>query len=921
MELEYPLSTFNRSNQDTSLVHRPAVFPGQWVQGGDLLADCSTSVGGEISLGQNILIAYMPWEGYNFEDAILVSERLVYDDLYTSVHIEKYELDIMNANIDMEEITRVIPNVTEKDIENLDESGIIKLGSWVKEGDILIGKVKPLSKDLDSNFRKFINLILEKPNIPGSDTSLRASKGVHAKVIEIKLFKDEAFIDMQEDITKVDSLSSKDQPKLKKSPKSAIKNKNKKNVSLFPLLYKAHSPGSKQIQKWTVKKQVLKLRNQKILNLNPTTMEMSFPAGFKTGPFLKLKTLRLMNSLNKIQWDTFFNSTKLSPIHPFYDGVTKMEGNPTTLKALKTLLWETGEVERKEEKRWANQKRNRSFSFFDPRDSKNQASTLRKDFKKQSSYFLDPNPEFDSEFDSDFDSDSTNKSVITLHNEFDSKTPELTDILWVRLYLADKRRIQVGDKMAGRHGNKGIISQILPPEDMPFLPDGTALDMVLNPLGVPSRMNVGQIYECLLGLAGKHLGENYKIFPFDEIYGAEASRSFVYSKLYEARVKTGKRWLFNPNCPGKLRLYDGRTGESFDQTVTVGYAYMLRLVHMVDDKIHARSTGPYALVTQQPVRGRSKQGGQRLGEMEVWALEGYGAAFVLLEMLTLKSDDLTGRMGLWSNIILNKDLSIGTPESFRVLIGELRALCLDVGLFNPNLSYFPAMAKIQANLKKKKEEAAKDLQKLKEAEIKKIEEEKQKVEMKLQLQNEKVRAEKEKRLEAVRIEKERGEAVKKEYKRITEAFNDLYKTDEQKKKEAIQRKKDEEKAEKKRVEAEKGRIKAEKLRDEAEKRRVEAKQLKEKQEKEEAAKIRKAIQKKKDEERAFKLLKKTAFGLIKDNEAEKLRVEAQKQRIEAILLEKKQEKEEAASIRKAIQKEKNERRTPRRIWSKNEPLV
>ncbi len=342
---------------------------------------------------------------------------------------------------------------------------------------------------------------------------------------------------------------------------------------------------------------------------------------------------------------------------------------------------------------------------------------------------------------------------------------------------------------------------------------------------------------------------------------------------------------------------------------------------MVDDKIHARSTGPYALVTQQPVRGRSKQGGQRLGEMEVWALEGYGAAFVLLEMLTLKSDDLTGRMGLWSNIILNKDLSIGTPESFRVLIGELRALCLDVGLFNPNLSYFPAMAKIQANLKKKKEEAAKELQKLKEAEIKKIEEEKQKVEMKLQLQKEKVRAEKEKRLEAARIEKERGEAVKKEYKRITEAFNDLYKTDEQKKKEAIQRKKDEEKAEKKRVEAEKRRIKAEKLRDEAEKRRVEAKQLKEKQEKEEAAKIRKAIQKKKDEERAFKLLKKTAFGLIKDNEAEKLRVEAQKQRIEAILLEKKQEKEEAASIRKAIQKEKNERRTPRRIWSKNEPLV
>ena len=251
----------------------------------------------------------------------------------------------------------------------------------------------------------------------------------------------------------------------------------------------------------------------------------------------------------------------------------------------------------------------------------------------------------------------------------------------IQIYLAEKRRIQVGDKMAGRHGNKGIISQILPIEDMPFLPDGRSLDMVLNPLGVPSRMNVGQIYECLLGLAGKYLGENYKIFPFDEIYGAEASRSFVFSKLYSASLKTGKKWLFNPNSPGKIRLYDGRTGDTFDQSITVGYAYMLRLVHMVDDKIHARSTGPYSLVTQQPLRGRSKQGGQRLGEMEVWALEGYGAAFTLLEMLTIKSDDMTGRMTLWSNLILNKEISIGTPESFKVLICELQALCLDIGLF------------------------------------------------------------------------------------------------------------------------------------------------------------------------------------------------------------------------------------------------
>ena len=278
---------------------------------------------------------------------------------------------------------------------------------------------------------------------------------------------------------------------------------------------------------------------------------------------------------------------------------------------------------------------------------------------------------------------SINNSISLLNRNFQNSSlnERLKDVSSIQIYLAEKRRLQVGDKMAGRHGNKGIISQILPIEDMPFLPDGKPLDMVLNPLGVPSRMNVGQIYECLLGLAGKYLGQHFKIFPFDEMYGAEASRSFVFAKLYDARIKTGKQWLFNQKAPGKIRLYDGRTGETFDQSITVGYAYMLRLVHMVDDKIHARSTGPYSLVTQQPLRGRSKQGGQRLGEMEVWALEGYGAAFTLLEMLTIKSDDMNGRMTLWSNLILNKEISIGTPESFKVLICELQALCLDIGLF------------------------------------------------------------------------------------------------------------------------------------------------------------------------------------------------------------------------------------------------
>jgi DNA-directed RNA polymerase subunit beta len=258
----------------------------------------------------------------------------------------------------------------------------------------------------------------------------------------------------------------------------------------------------------------------------------------------------------------------------------------------------------------------------------------------------------------------------------------------VQVYLVEKRKIQVGDKMSGRHGNKGIVSQILPIPDMPFLPDGTPLDMVLNPLGVPSRMNVGQIYECILGLASKYLQQYYRIQPFDEIYGPQASRSFTFSKLYEARQKTSQKWLFNPCYPGKIQIFDGRTGEPYENPVTVGISYILKLVHLVDDKIHARSTGPYSLVTQQPLKGRSKYGGQRLGEMEVWAIEAYGAAFVLLEMLTIKSDDISGRMTLWSNILLNMPIYIGTPESFKVLVCELQALCLDMGLYRLNKKGF-----------------------------------------------------------------------------------------------------------------------------------------------------------------------------------------------------------------------------------------
>ncbi|MGB5968033.1 MAG: DNA-directed RNA polymerase subunit beta, partial [Spirulinaceae cyanobacterium] len=251
----------------------------------------------------------------------------------------------------------------------------------------------------------------------------------------------------------------------------------------------------------------------------------------------------------------------------------------------------------------------------------------------------------------------------------------------VRVYVAQKRKIQVGDKMAGRHGNKGIISRILPIEDMPYLPDGKPLDIVLNPLGVPSRMNVGQVFECLLGWAGDNLGVRFKITPFDEMYGEEASRNSVHGKLAEATKRPGRDWVFDPEEPGKIQVYDGRTGEAFDRPVTVGRAYMLKLVHLVDDKIHARSTGPYSLVTQQPLGGKAQQGGQRFGEMEVWALEAYGAAYTLQELLTVKSDDMQGRNEALNSIVKGKPIPRpGTPESFKVLMRELQSLGLDIAV-------------------------------------------------------------------------------------------------------------------------------------------------------------------------------------------------------------------------------------------------
>ncbi|MBC8122141.1 MAG: DNA-directed RNA polymerase subunit beta [Gemmatimonadaceae bacterium] len=455
-EYTYQLQKYQRSNQDTCLNQRPIVNIGDPVRGGQILADGSATEGGELALGQNILVAFMPWEGYNYEDAILISERLVYDDVFTSIHVEKFEIEARQTKLGPEEITREIPNVGEDSLRNLDERGIVRAGAWVEAGDILVGKVTPKGESDQPPEEKLLRAIFGEKARDVRDNSLRVPNGEKGRVVDVRVFTREQGDELP--------------------------------------------PGANMV---------------------------------------------------------------------------------------------------------------------------------------------------------------------------------------VRVYVAQKRKIQVGDKMAGRHGNKGIISKILPKEDMPYLPDGRPVDIVLNPLGVPSRMNVGQVFETILGWAGACLNVRFKVTPFDEMYGKEASRHLVHDKLMEAREITGDSWVFTDvgKHIGKIQVFDGRTGEAFDRPVTVGQIYMMKLVHLVDDKIHARSTGPYSLVTQQPLGGKAQQGGQRFGEMEVWALEAFGAAYTLQELLTVKSDDMTGRNEALNAIVKGKAIPRpGIPESFKVLVRELQSLGLDVSV-------------------------------------------------------------------------------------------------------------------------------------------------------------------------------------------------------------------------------------------------
>ena len=451
-QYKYDLQKYQRSNQETCINHRPIVWEGEKIISGQMLTDGPGIMSSELSLGQNVLVAYMPWQGYNFEDAILINERLVYEDIFTSIHIERYEIEIDRTAEISEQTTNNIPNLNISDVQNLNEDGIVTIGTFVKPGDILVGKIIPKDDSEQLPESKLLRAIFGSKAKGVRDTSFRMPEGEYGRVIETLTF--------------------------------------------------------------------------------------------------------------------------------------------------------------------------------------NRRTKLAYKFEK------------------------------------------------IQIFIAQIRKIQVGDKIAGRHGNKGIISRILSRQDMPFLPDGTSVDIILNPLGVPSRMNVGQLYECLLGLAGHKLNRRFKILPFDELYGSEVSRILINKKLRQASIENDEAWLFNPYSPGKIVLLDGRTGQEFDNPITVGNAYMLKLIHLVDDKMHSRSTGPYSLVTQQPLGGKAQHGGQRFGEMEVWALEGFGAAFTLKELLTIKSDDMEGRNETLNSIIKGQQIpTLGVPESFKVLVQELRSIGLDLSTY------------------------------------------------------------------------------------------------------------------------------------------------------------------------------------------------------------------------------------------------
>ena len=606
----YGLTKYQRSNQNTCMNQRPIVVVGDRVQAGDVIADGPATDMGELALGRNVLVAFMIWGGYNFEDSILVSERLLREDVFTSVHIEEFECVARDTKLGPEEITQDIPNVGEEALKDLDESGIVRIGAEVKPGDILVGKITPKGETQLSPEEKLLRAIFGEKAGEVRDTSLRVPPGVEGTVINVRVF----------------------------SRKGVAKDERSQNIEEEEIrrLKKDQEEEVRIIQDSTLRKikQLLVGKTVAVRISDDDTRRVLLPKG-------KEITEEVLDALPAVYWERI------------------KVGSEHTEEEVSRIVEAMAE----------------------------QIAAIREDFERR----------------------------VEKLKSGDELPPGI--IKMVKVFVAIKRRLQVGDKMAGRHGNKGVLSRILPEEDMPHLEDGTPVDVVLNPLGVPSRMNVGQILETHLGWAMHALGEQvagesgrdgkaqeeglrrklkevYNTPEFAEVADAVigpdlqrlASRakqgihiaSPVFDGAAEEEIFALLKRAGLPET-GQTTLYDGRTGEPFAQPITVGVMYMMKLHHLVEDKIHARSTGPYSLVTQQPLGGKAQFGGQRLGEMEVWALEAYGAAYSLQEMLTVKSDDVAGRTRMYEAIVKGENvLEPGLPESFNVMIRELQSLALNV---------------------------------------------------------------------------------------------------------------------------------------------------------------------------------------------------------------------------------------------------
>ncbi|MEE9189609.1 MAG: DNA-directed RNA polymerase subunit beta [Candidatus Neomarinimicrobiota bacterium] len=554
--VEIPLRKYDRSNQNTCYNQRPLVHEGQKVKKGQIIGDGASTNNGELALGQNVRVAFMPWSGYNYEDAIVISERLVKDDTFTSIHINEIELEVRDTKRGEEELTPEIPNVSEEATKDLDENGIVRVGAIVSEGDILIGKVTPKGESDPTPEEKLLRAIFGEKAGDVKDASKHASPGIQGIIIKTSLFEKKNRQSKQQDRKLIEEMQKSVHQRKKELKKS-------RDNLLLNLLKGQTSNGIRDISSSrTMIKKGTKLTEKRLKGFDMELFAMDLPWVVDNDVWKKIK----------IVWQSFWKEWKLIE---------------NTLEA---------EVFR-----------------------------------------------------------------LRLGDELQPGILKLA-----KVFVANKRKISIGDKMAGRHGNKGVIATIVPEENMPFMEDGTPVDIVLNPLGVPSRMNLGQLYETMLGWAGEILGLLYDTPVFNG-----ATPDEVTAELEKAGLpKTGK-----------TRLIDGRTGENFHNEVTVGNIYMMKLSHMVDDKMHARSTGPYSLVTQQPLGGKAQFGGQRFGEMEVWALEAYGAAHTLQEILTVKSDDVEGRSKVYNAIVRGEDMpEPGAPESFNVLIKELQGLGIDVEL-------------------------------------------------------------------------------------------------------------------------------------------------------------------------------------------------------------------------------------------------